>query len=390
MTVGIDKLSFYVPKYFVDLTKLAKKRNVDPNKYTIGIGQEKMSVLPIYEDIVTMGANAARKILTKEDKETIDMVIVGTESGIDFSKASAVSIHHLLEIQPFARCFEIKEACYGATAAITMAQTYVATHPNRKVLVIASDVARYGLNTAGEPTQGAGAVALLITSEPRILAFNNDNVFHTKDIMDFWRPTYSENAMVDGHLSNQAYIDSFQTVFHKYCQTYQKNLNDFDAMCFHIPYTKMGKKALQTVLDTTDVQTQTKLLTRYESSILYSKQVGNMYTGSLYLGFISLLENSQELTDGKTVALFSYGSGAVAEMFSGQLQKGFKQQLATRQHAEMFHQRQELSVTEYEEVFMQKIEPGTDWYFDSLNIEKPNHFYLNSIVKHARSYSISE
>ena len=41
------------------------------------------------------------------------MVIVATESAIDNAKAAAVQIHHLLNIQPFARCFEMKEACYA-------------------------------------------------------------------------------------------------------------------------------------------------------------------------------------------------------------------------------------------------------------------------------------
>lgn len=44
------------------------------------------------------------------------MVIVGTESGIDESKASAVVLHRLLGIQSFARAFEIKEACYAGTS----------------------------------------------------------------------------------------------------------------------------------------------------------------------------------------------------------------------------------------------------------------------------------
>ena len=46
------------------------------------------------------------------------MVILATESGIDQSKAAAVFVHGLLGIQPFARSFEMKEACYAATAAL--------------------------------------------------------------------------------------------------------------------------------------------------------------------------------------------------------------------------------------------------------------------------------
>ena len=86
MTIGIDKISFCAP-YYIDMTALAEARNVDPGKFHIGIGQDQMAVNPISQDIVTFAANAAEAILTKEDKDTIDMVIVGTESSIDESKA---------------------------------------------------------------------------------------------------------------------------------------------------------------------------------------------------------------------------------------------------------------------------------------------------------------
>ncbi|OTP43098.1 hydroxymethylglutaryl-CoA synthase, partial [Enterococcus faecalis] len=118
MTIGIDKISFFVPPYYIDMTALAEARNVDPGKFHIGIGQDQMAVNPISQDIVTFAANAAEAILTKEDKKAIDMVIVGTESSIDESKAAAVVLHRLMGIQPFARSFEIKEACYGATAGL--------------------------------------------------------------------------------------------------------------------------------------------------------------------------------------------------------------------------------------------------------------------------------
>jgi hydroxymethylglutaryl-CoA synthase len=115
MTIGIDQLDFYVPQFYVDMAKLAEARNVEPNKFLLGIGQTEMSVSPVSQDIVSMGANAAKNIVSEEDKKNISMVIVATESAIDSAKASAVQIHNLLGIQPFARCFEMKEACYAAT-----------------------------------------------------------------------------------------------------------------------------------------------------------------------------------------------------------------------------------------------------------------------------------
>ena len=108
MKIGIDRLSFFIPNLYLDMTELAESRGDDPAKYHIGIGQDQMAVNRANEDIITLGANAASKIVTEKDRELIDMVIVGTESGIDHSKASAVIIHHLLKIQSFARSFEVK------------------------------------------------------------------------------------------------------------------------------------------------------------------------------------------------------------------------------------------------------------------------------------------
>ncbi|MGG5312393.1 hydroxymethylglutaryl-CoA synthase [Enterococcus sp. DIV2371] len=357
MKIGIDRLSFFIPNLFLDMAELANRRGDDPAKYHIGIGQDQMAVNQVFEDIVTLGANAASKIVTEEDREKIDMVIVGTESGIDQSKASAVIIHHLLKVQPFARSFEVKEACYGGTAALHMAKEYVKNHPDRKVLVIASDIARYGLASGGEVTQGVGAVAMMITQNPRILSLEDHSVFLTEDIYDFWRPSYSQYPVVDGPLSNSTYIESFQKVWNRYKETTGRTLADFDALTFHIPYTKMGKKALQSVIEETDEATQTRLMSRYEEGITYSRRIGNLYTGSLYLGLISLLENSQALKAGDRIGLFSYGSGAVSEFFSGYLEADYQNFLFKEENQAMLDNREALTVDQYEEIFNQTL-PG--------------------------------
>lgn len=351
MTAGIDKLNFFVPPYYLEMTELANARNVDPAKYTIGIGQDQMAISPITQDIITLAANAAQPILTDEDRQTIDLVILGTESSVDESKAAAVVLHRLLGIQPFARGIELKEACYSATAGLQFAKEYVLAHPERKALVIASDIARYGLHSGGEPTQGAGAVAMLVTSQPRILALSDESVPYTQDIYDFWRPTGEPYPVVNGPLSNQTYIQAFETVWQEYQQRYQKTLADFAALAFHIPYTKMGKKALLAGLAQESEAEQNRILAQYEESIRYSRRVGNLYTGSLYLGLISLLENSQTLKAGDQLGLFSYGSGAVAEFFTGRLVPGYQEHLLTDVHKALLANRQALSVAAYEEVF---------------------------------------
>lgn len=355
LKIGIDKIGFYVPDLYLDMRKLAAAREIEPDKFTIGIGQEKMAVAPITQDAITLAANAAASILDETDKEKIDLVLFGTESGVDHSKAAAVYVHHLLGLNPAARSFEIKQACYGATAGIQMAKGHIALNPESKVLVLGSDIARYGLASAGESTQGAGAVALLISADPRILALEDKSAYLTADIMDFWRPLYSNTAYVDGKFSNEQYSLFFATVWQQFKEKSGLTFKDFEALCFHLPYTKMGLKALKPVLEEGTSEDKERLLNHYQKSIGYNKVVGNIYTGSLYLSLLSLLEQKEKLAAGSRIGLFSYGSGAVGEFFTGILQPDYQKHLNTNQHTEMLAARREVSVAEYEVIFQQTL-----------------------------------
>lgn len=386
MTVGIDQINFYVPKFYVDMAKLAEARQVDPNKFLLGIGQTEMSVSPMSQDIVSMGANAAKEIITDEDKKQISMVIVATESAIDSAKASAVQIHNLLGIQPFARCIEMKEACYAATPAIQLAKDYLAQRPDEKVLIIASDTARYGLNSGGEPTQGAGAVAMIISQNPRILELNDDAVAFTEDVYDFWRPSGQPYPLVDGALSKDAYIHSFQESWNEYARRHNKSLSDFSSLCFHVPFTKMGKKALDSILtDDIDEDTKERLTTGYDSATYYNRYVGNIYTGSLYLSLISLLE-THNLSAGENIGLFSYGSGSVGEFFSGKLVEGYQNALDIQGHKDLLNNRTEISVDTYE-TFFKRFDNLEFDHKTELDNEQNSIFYLDSINDHIRNYN---
>lgn len=426
--VGIDRISFTTPHYYVDLTDLAKARAIDPNKFTIGIGQSEQSVPPNNQDIVTLGAQAALPLLKYVKKDKLKMLIVGTESGVDASKSSALYIHNLLKLNSCARCIEIKEACYGGTAALMTACDYVRAHKDSQVLVIAADIARYGLNTPGEVTQGAGAVAMLISANPHVLKINDDSVVKSCDIQDFWRPVYQDTALARGKFSSEKYIEFFLDVWQKYSKQNSCDLNDFAALCFHLPYTKMGLKALRAAMDSSENLSETsrvRLLEKYETSTKYSRRIGNIYTGSLYLGLLSLLEldgnpeianpevvnpgaanpaatsiqtstiqtNSScenqkfsSLKEGDKIGLFSYGSGAIGEFFTGTLMQGFKQALFASEHIEMLNSRVKLTVSEYEKMFnsVAKYCPE-DFVSDSSHRER-TQFFLNSISSQERNY----
>jgi len=379
MDIGIDKIGFYTPKKYIDVVELAKARNVDPDKFTIGIGQSKQAVPMQYQDSVTMAAEAADQIISDDDN--IGLVIVGTESSVDESKAAAAFLVDLLNLPKNIRAFEIKEACYGATAGLKMAEGYVALHPDKKALVIASDVARYGINTPGEVTQGAGSVAMMVSQNPRILKFDHEEVYMTKNVGDFWRPTFSKTAFARGKFSNQVYVEFFSELWKKYQTDFNQTVDNFDTMLFHIPYTKMGMKALKTLKDETDPDKFAELSKHYQASIKMSREVGNLYTGSLYLGLISYLINGDP-KPGEKMLMFSYGSGAVGELYSVTVQPEFKKILDSEKIKKVLNNREKISISDYENIFVKDVKNG----YKTNDSDVFDKFYLREIKESERLY----
>lgn len=373
MKIGIDKMGIYIPRYYLDIRDLAKERNIDPDKFVIGLGQSKMSVNPISQDIVTFGVLAADKILTDEDKKKIDMLIVGTETGVDQSKSASAFMHSILGINEYCRSIEIKQACYGATAALQVAKNHILVNPDSKVLVIASDIAKYGINTSGESTQGCGAVAMLVSRDPKMLEISNESVCYTKDVMDFFRPNNSTYAIVNGKLSTNTYLESLEKVYYEFSNRFGEK--DFSAICFHIPYPKLGLKGLKEIK-------REDLLEEFNNSIMYNKEIGNIYTGSLFLSLISLLENSKKIKANDLIGLYSYGSGAVSEFFTMKVVEGYKKYLSTKENQKMLENRVKLSVSEYEEMFFSKIEHEKE-----IENKEGEDVYLKGIFNNERTYA---
>ncbi|AYC11392.1 MULTISPECIES: hydroxymethylglutaryl-CoA synthase [Ligilactobacillus] len=383
MDIGIDKINFFTSNLYVDMTELAITRNEDPDKYLIGIGQSKMAVIPPTQDIVTMGANAAESMLTDEDKEDIDLVIVGTESGIDNSKSAAAYIADLLGLRDDIRTFEIKQACYGATAALQMAKAQVALNPDSKALIIGADIAKYGLNTPGEVTQGGGAVAMLVSANPKLLSFEGGSTYLSRNIMDFWRPLGHSEALVDGKYSSNVYLDFFNNVYSNYKDKTGFTIDNFEALLFHLPYTKMGLKALREAQKDADAKVSAKLTHRFEDSRLYNRQVGNLYTGSLYLSLLSLLENNDDLKSGDRLGLFSYGSGAQGEFFAMLLRKDYRKYLMNTTN-EFLQKRTRISVEEYEKIYLRSLHYENNSELD-LDMDDAQ-FVLTGIKENQRQY----
>lgn len=384
MDIGIDKIGFYVPKDYIDIVELAKRRDVDPNKFTIGIGQDKQAVPLPHQDAVTMAASSADSILTDEDKKDLGMLIVGTESSVDESKSTAAFLMDLLDLPEDIRAYEIKQACYGATAGLQTAYDFVSLNPDKKVLVIATDIARYGIKTPGEVTQGAGSVAMLISQNPRVLKLDHESVYMTKNVGDFWRPTFSKTAFARGKFSNEIYVEFFQTLWAKFQKKYDATADDFSTMLFHIPYTKMGTKALRTLEGKVSDEKYAELTEHYQNSIKFSRDVGNLYTGSLYLGLLSYLVNGAKANE--NVLMFSYGSGAVGELFSAKIQPGFEQVIDKQALIDMLNNRQKITIDDYEKIY--QIEYKNDTIVDPSTVN--DKFYLSEIKENERIYKKME
>ena len=85
MKIGIERISFHIPHQYLDLTSLAEHHGTDSDKFSRGIGQDKMSFPCHDEDIVTLAAEAALPIIKAHGPDGIDSLLFATETGIDQS-----------------------------------------------------------------------------------------------------------------------------------------------------------------------------------------------------------------------------------------------------------------------------------------------------------------
>jgi hydroxymethylglutaryl-CoA synthase len=313
------------------------------------------------EDTVTLAARAGHMALESSGcaPEDVGMLVVGTETAVDHSKPVSSYVQGLLGLSTRCRVFETKHACYGGTAALQLATDWVrsGSAKGKKALIICSDIARYGVGTPGEPTQGAGAVALLVSDKPRLLTLEAGSGVYANDVMDFWRPLYSKDAVVDGHYSVQCYLDALEGAYKAWQETAGASGGEglcsdrFAALVYHVPYGKMSRKAHRHMrtLDG-DKEPDASFDRLVGPSLLLPSLVGNIYTGSMYLALASLLSSSREDLTGKRVGLFSYGSGSCAEFFSAVVTPEAQARVKALGMENLLERRRALSIPEYEAI----------------------------------------
>ena len=196
MKVGIDSIAFDIPKLHLPIKVLAENRNIEPEKLIKGLGLHKMSFPDVHQDVVTFAANAVYKLIQQENinPSEIARIYVGTESSVDSSKPIASYISALLEQQlgegtlRYCDTLDMTFACIGAVDALQTTLDFIRLNPTKKAIVVATDNAKYDLNSTGEYTQGAGAIALLITANPKILSFSQEVGVSSQGVFDFFKP----------------------------------------------------------------------------------------------------------------------------------------------------------------------------------------------------------
>jgi len=384
--VGIDRLAFYTSHYALDLACLAHERGIDSDKFHVGLGQYKMSVPPPGEDVVTMAANAAYRALRTVDKSAIEMLLFATESGIDQSKSAGIYVHDLLGLPERCRVIELKQACYSATLALQLALPFLRQHPTKKILLIASDIARYGLKTPGESSQGCGAIAMVLSANPSILAFDTEYGVVTENVMDFWRPNYSDFAFVEGKYSSKLYLNMLEKSWLQYSDLSGRGFNDHAYYCYHAPVPRLVEKAHQHLakINACEKLSDDMISEQVGYSLEYARKMGNSYTASLYIGLASLLDLAKEDLAGKRLGFYSYGSGCVAEYFSGTIQAGYRDALDTANHTAMLDERITLTYPEYEAFYSFKY--PEDGSFCKIPQHRTGSFRLANIQDHKRCY----
>jgi hydroxymethylglutaryl-CoA synthase len=368
MSVGIERLAGYIPSYALSLKDLALARNVPPEKMTAGLGVHEMAIAAPCEDVVTLAASAGLRCLRRAsvDPNEIGLLLVATETGVDHSKPVSIFVHELLGIGRHCRVYELKHACYGGTAALMTAADWVRAGGTRrrKALVIASDIARYELRSAGEPTQGAGAVAMLVGNEPRVLSLDAESGTFAANVYDFWRPFGRREALVDGKFSVDCYLDALSGAFLQYRALERPALGSQETLSerltrllYHTPFPKMASKAHRRLIeldwraagrrDADDEAITASFRALAAPGIEAVSHIGNTYTASLYFCLAGILEREARMLAGRRIGLFSYGSGCCAEFFTGTMPTGVEA-VADAGLREMLTSRTMIDMEEYE------------------------------------------
>ena len=354
MPVGIDDMNVYTSTLSVDFSEIVSARSIS-DKDLQNVGFVRRSVVPTFEDPVTLGVNAAKPIIDAAGNDAFELLIVASESSMDFAKPLSSYVHKYLGLNRRCRNIELKHACYAGTSGLQMAASWARSEltAGKKALVVMTDIGRRHFNESAELSVGAGSVALSVSTEPRIFELEPQSGFVSHEVYDTARPT-ANSEWIDPPLSLSAYLDLLEMAWEDYCNVSKVNCfqDHLAHMVFHTPLISLIKQAHQILVedgrdDTLPSDVGKSFARMVEPSLCYNRIVGNIYSGTLYLALAGLIDSIRP-TSKTRVGCFSYGSGSCAEFFSGFIDSESWAMLANKRIGERLVERRRLSVPEYE------------------------------------------
>ncbi len=358
MGIGIEKINLYAGSLVLDIEKLAAARERDVNYFKNELLIDKKSQLVDYEDVITMAVNAAKPIISEQDKEDIELVIFATESGLDYCKSNSTYVCRYLGLKSEVRNFEIKNACYAATCAVQMAIGWIASGvaPGKKALVVSSDINYDHEGRSGEEVPAVGAVAMVISDTPKIIEYElGKNGYFTFECTDYARPTATWD-IINPQESLYAYLDCFEGAWAHYKKKfdYEFNLNEhFKRIIYHTPFGGLVKMAHTRMLkDMYEGIKKKEILAHFEEkvgkSLKIPKAVGNTYSSTVYTCLMGLILEDDVIEPGDRIGIFSYGSGSCAEFYSAILLPEAKKTIQSIGIDDHLNARYELSIDEFD------------------------------------------
>ncbi len=362
--VGIERMSAYPCTLALDMRELAEARDHDPRHPLEELWVTGRSLNPAWEDPVTMAVNAALQVVSPQDREDIELVIVGTESSPDYGKPMSTYVQRWCQIQPNCRNFEAKHACYGGTSALMMAAHWVASGaaPGKKALVVTSDQSRTHLGQPWEYVLGAAAVAMIVSDQPDIVEIELDKTgYWTSEIFDTYRPT-SRKEVGHADTSLYGYLDALEGAYDHFLK--RVGPIDYDAYfkkhIYHVPFGGMTFRAHRALLrrwqelmggEVMGAKASREHFERKSKPALrYNAQFGGSYTSATFLALMGLIDSFDDLEAGDRVSMFSYGSGSCAEFYSTRIGAHARERVAAAALQAGLDARQRVSVAEYEAV----------------------------------------
>lgn len=357
--VGIEKLRAYPGTLSLSMADLCRARDHDPGDIRDVLMIDERSLIPTWEDPVTMAVNAARPMLTEKDRGDIGLVVVASESGVDQEKPMSTWVHRYLGLPPSVRNLEVKHACYGATGALQLAVGWIASGlaEGKKALVINTDLSRTHLGQPWEFVLGAAAVAVLVSDQPRVLEIElGKSGVHTDEVSDLTRPT-ARVETGNSETSLLSYLEALEGAYDDYVR-HAPPAADFDGYfarnVYHLPFGGMGFRAHKTLLARNGSLSRTEAWAHFAhkglASLRFVRRMGGTYGASPFLGLMGLVEGDEQLRPGDRVGVFSYGSGSCGELWSGFVGPDARAAVGEARLCELLDARRRVTVDEYEAV----------------------------------------